>query len=149
MAESIKSNFGTFQYNQHVKSFKLEIGSIYWSLDNEHADLSELVCKAEELYSVLEDFNKKTKMAIAQELIDYKNDFWPEYDEDDETLDWDAVDAGEYDISVEIFIKAITLLDIEINAQGIYLEYDDGDLFGGHRIHAKFDYDYKLLQATI
>ncbi len=31
----------------------------------------------------------------------------------------------------------------------MYCEYHDGDLFGGHRIHANFDHDYKLLNADV
>ena len=49
-----------------------------------------------------------------EELIEYKNDFWPEYDENDEHLDWDAVDAGEYDMTKETFEQSITLMDIVI-----------------------------------
>ena len=56
----------------------------------------------------------KAKIAIAKELIEYKNDFWPEYDENDEHLDWDAVDAGEYDMTKETFEQSITLMDILI-----------------------------------
>ena len=82
-------------------------------------------------------------------MIHYKNDFWPEYDENDEHLNWDAVDAGEYDVTKEKFAEAITLYDIEIRATDIYCEYHDGDLFGGHRIHAYFDNDYKLLSAEV
>ncbi|CAM4227567.1 DUF2262 domain-containing protein [Lederbergia lenta] len=149
MQKSIESKLGTFIHNEHLKSFKLESGPIHWSLNENHVSLEETIKRAETLFSVLEEFNIEAKIAIAKELIVYKNEFWPEYDEDDETLDWDAVDAGAYDTTLEEFCHAITLLDIEINEKSIYLEYDDGDLFGGHRIHATFDYDYKLLKAAI
>ena len=39
-------------------------------------------------YICLEEFDKNAKVAIAEELIEYKNDFWPEYDENDEHLNW-------------------------------------------------------------
>jgi len=100
-------------------------------------------------YICLEEFDKNAKVAIAEELIEYKNDFWPEYDENDEHLNWEAVDAGEYDITKETFEKSITLMDIVMRENDIYCEYNDGDLFGGHRIHASFDYEHNLLDAEI
>lgn len=96
------------------------------------------------LYINLEEFDKGAKKAISTELINYKNEFCPEYDENDENLDWDAVDAGEFNITLEKFEETITLYDISIGTSEIYCEYQDGGLFGGHRIHAYFDHDYKL-----
>ncbi|PZD97246.1 hypothetical protein DNH61_02475 [Paenibacillus sambharensis] len=90
-------------------------------------------------------FHKK----IAEELLDFKNDFWPEYDENDVELDWDAVDAGDYNITIEEFVELISLIEIEIRSNEIYCEYLDGGLFGGHRIHAYFSYDYELNKADI
>ena len=106
-----------------------------------------MIKRAEKLFIFLEGFEQIAKISIAEKLIDYKNDFWPDYDEDDENLNWAAVDAGEYDITKEEFAEAIILYEIRVN--DIYCEYHDGGLFGGHRIHAYFDNDYKLLNADV
>jgi hypothetical protein len=152
MEKSIQSGLiGVFTYNEDCKAFEASEGKIHWKLDirNELVDVNEMIKRAEKLFIFLEKFDQMAKIAIMEKLIDYKNDFWPEYDEDDENLNWDAVDAGEYDVTKEEFEEAITLYDIEIRANDIYCEYHDGDLFGGHRIHAYFDHDYKLLSADV
>ncbi|MBE5106037.1 DUF2262 domain-containing protein [Bacillus thuringiensis] len=152
MEKSIKSKLiGMFIFNETFHTYQQNKGKVHWELDtgNERVHVYEMMKRAERLYICLEEFDKKAKGVIAEELIDYKNDFWPEYDENDEHLNWDAVDAGEYDITKEIFEKSITLMDIVIRANDIYCEYNDGDLFGGHRIHASFDNDYNLLHAEI
>ena len=138
MEKTIQSKLiGVFTYNEDRKTFETSKGKIHWTLDmrNELVDKNEMI--------------KTGKIAITEKLIDYKNDFWLEYDEDDENLNWDAVDAGEYNVTKEEFAEAITLYDIKIRANDIYCEYHDGDLFGGHRIHAYFDNDYKLLNADV
>lgn len=152
MKKSIQSELiGVFSFNEACKIYEQNKGKIRWQLDirNEYVDVNEMIKRAEKLFLCIEEFDKKAKVAIAEKLIDYKNDFWPEYDENDESLNWDAVDAGEYDVTKEEFEKVITLYDIEIRENDIYCEYHDGDLFGGHRIHACFDNDYKLLSAEV
>ena len=47
-------------------------------------------------------------------MINYKNDFWPEYDENDEHLNWDAVDAGEYDITKENSQKQLRSMKLKL-----------------------------------
>lgn len=142
---------GVFIYNEISEAYEQKDGKIHWTLDiqNECIEPSEMIKRAEELFLYIEKFVGKAKVAIAGTLLDYKNDFWPAYDENDETLDWDAVDAGKYDMSKEEFIESITLCDIQIRGNGIYCEFDDGDLFGGHRIHAYFDNNYALLKADV
>ncbi|MDP7981486.1 DUF2262 domain-containing protein [Bacillus sp. WLY-B-L8] len=149
MGKSIKSELiGVFAFNETCKAYQQNKGKIHWQLDisNEYVDVNEMIKRAENLFLCIEEFDKKAKVAIAEKLIDYKNDFWPEYDEH---LNLDAVDAGEYDVTKEEFEKEITLYDIQIRANDIYCEYHDGDLFGGHRIHTYFDNDYKLLSAEV
>ncbi|WP_242226514.1 DUF2262 domain-containing protein [Bacillus cereus group sp. BfR-BA-01358] len=152
MEKSIKSKLiGMFIFNETFHTYEQNEGKVHWELDvrNEHVQVHEMMKRAEKLYVCLEEFDKKAKIAIAKELIEYKNDFWPEYDENDEHLDWDAVDAGEYDMTKETFEQSITLMDILIRENDIYCEYNDGDVFGGHRIHASFDNEYNLLAAEI
>ncbi|SFC85176.1 hypothetical protein SAMN04488168_110141 [Bacillus sp. 491mf] len=152
MKKSIQSELiGVFTFNETCKIYEQNKGKIHWQLDirNEYVDVNEMIKRAEKLFLCIEEFDKKAKVAIAEQLIDYKNDFWPEYDENDEHLNWDAVDAGEYDVTKEEFEKTIILYDIEIRANDIYCEYHDGDLFAGHRIHAYFDNNYKLLSADV
>ncbi|MED0875520.1 DUF2262 domain-containing protein [Bacillus mobilis] len=152
MGKSIKSELiGMFIFNETFHTYEQNEGKVHWGLDigNESVHVHEMMKRAEKLYICLDEFDRKAKVAIAEELIEYKNDFWPEYDENDEQLDWDAVDAGEYDMTKETFEKSITLMDIVMRENDIYCEYDDGDLFGGHRIHASFDYEYNLLDAGI
>ena len=60
-----------------------------------------------------------------------------------------AVDAGEYDMTKETLEQSITLMDIVMRENDIYCEYNDGGVFGGHRIHASFDNQYNLLAAEI
>ncbi|MGN8230859.1 DUF2262 domain-containing protein [Paenibacillus polymyxa] len=147
----ISSLIGVFTYNEDYTALEANEGKIHWRLDvkNGSVDVAEMIKRAEELFLCLADFDRKAKEAIAGELIEYKNDFWPEYDENDENLNWDAVDAGEYNTTNEKFQESITLYDIELNTNEIYCEYDDGDLFGGHRIHAYFDKNFKLLRADV
>lgn len=152
MEKSIQSEvIGIFIYNEVCKVYEHHEGKINWTLDvsDGGADVHEMIKRAEKLFLCIEEVDKRVRVAIAVELIDYKNDFWPEYDEDDEKIDWDAVDAGEYDITTKKFAKTITLYDVEIRVDGIYCEYDDGDLFGGHRIHAYINNDYELLKADV
>ncbi|QVY62351.1 DUF2262 domain-containing protein [Cytobacillus gottheilii] len=139
---------GMFTYSQEFKSYEHHLSPIHWSISTE-ADIGENIKIAEKLFTNLEAFNQKAKQKIAEELIDLKNEHWFEYDENDENLDWNAVDAGVYDTSIVEFAEAITLLDIEINQNGIYCEYEDGELFGGHRIHAHFDKKGVFLKADI
>ncbi|GGA37850.1 DUF2262 domain-containing protein [Psychrobacillus lasiicapitis] len=152
MEKIIRSELiGVFTYNEDTKTFEASKGKIHWQLNiiDELVNQNEMLKRAEALFLVLEEFNRKAKTAIAEKLINHKNDFWPEYDEDDENLNWDAVDAGEYDVTKEEFAEAISLYDIEIREKDIYCEYNDGNLFGGHRIHAHFDNDYKLLNTEV
>ncbi len=152
MEKSVYSSLiGVFTYNKDLTALEASKGKIHWRLDtrNELVDIEKMIKKAEELFLRLEDFDKEARAAIAEKLIDYKNDFWPEYDENDENLNWDAVDSGEFNITNEKFQEAITLYDIEINGNEIYCEYDDGDLFGGHRIHTYFNNNFELLRADV
>ena len=144
-------SMGIFTYNEDTKTFEANKRKIHWQLNiiDELVNQNEMLKRAEALFLVLEEFDRKAKIAIAEKLIDYKNDFWPEYDENDENLNWDAVDAGEYNVTKEKFAEAIILYNIEFRADDIYCEYNDGDLFGGHRIHAHFDNDYKLLNTEV
>jgi hypothetical protein len=142
---------GIFVYREELNSFNLQLDKVHWILkmDNQMQEAAQLMKRAEGLYKNMHEFNAKVKESIAEELLVYKNDFWPDYDEDDENLDWDKVDAGEYDITRKRFTESITLLEIEINVDNIYLEYDDGELFGGHRIHVLLDKNGQLLKAEI
>lgn len=149
---SIQVSFGIFHYQEDFQSYELDDGKIYWALQPSNEDdheVRDLIQKAEQLHKDLAAFEPKAKAAIAEELIDYKNDVWLEYDEDDEDLDWDAVDAGEYAVSKEAFAAFMSLLHIDIRTDEIYLEYDDGEMFGGHRIHAHFDFDYNFIKADV
>ncbi|AJS58817.1 DUF2262 domain-containing protein [Paenibacillus sp. IHBB 10380] len=152
MDRVIKSELiGVFVYEGISKAYSHKGGDIHWSLDmrDESADFNEMMKRAEKLFLCIQEFDENAKLAITDKLINYKNDFWPEYDENDESLNWDDVDAGKYDVTKEKFERAITLLDIVINDNNIYCEYDDGGLFGGHRIHVYFNNKYKLLSADI
>lgn len=151
MKNSVHSKLmGQLIYNESYPAYERTIGKINWKLDaQETADVTVLIQKAEKLFVCLEDFDKKAKACIAEKLIAYKNDCWPEYDENDEDLNWEAVDNGLYDITEREFAEALTLHDIVIKTESIYCEYLDGDLFGGHRVHACFDDHYSLLEATI
>lgn len=136
-----------FNYNVEINKYEHKEGNIRWTID--YLNVDEILKIAEQLYINLEEFDKGAKKAISIELINYKNEFWPEYDENDENLDWDAVDAGEFNITLEKFGETITLYDINIGKSEIYCEYQDGGLFGGHRIHAYFDHDYKFIKANV
>lgn len=152
MEKSIHSELiGTFIYEELSRAYTYEKGPVHWTLEisDDKANIYEMMQRAENLYRVLHEFDKQAKVSIADELTSYKNDFWPEYDEDDEHLDWDEVDAGKYDVTPETFAASIKLLDIVIRHEDIYCEYDDGELFGGHRIHAYFDNDHRLRSAEI
>ncbi|MEK4052990.1 DUF2262 domain-containing protein [Paenibacillus sp. FSL F4-0087] len=152
MEKTISSRIiGSFMYKEELNSYEHTEGKVYYSLklENESTNVDALMSRAEKLFCQFDGFEKRAKTQIAHHLIDYKNDFWPEYDEDDENLNWDDVDAGKYDVTTEDFERVITLLDIELRVNHIYCECSDGDLFGGHRIHAKFDHDYHLIDADV
>ena len=61
--------------------------------------------------------------------------------------DW--VDTRKHDGTREAVKKAITLCDVQISFGTICCEYKAGDLFRGYRIHALFDYGYKLISADV
>lgn len=150
MKEAISSqSMGNFTFDEATKAYITDEKGIHWSLNmsQEGADAQVLLQKAETLFASMEQFEQKAKRAIAGKLVHYKNEFWPDYDE--ENVDWDAVDAGEYDVTIEAFEAAIALCDVDIRMENIYCEYKDGDLFGGHRIHAYFDDDYTLIKADV
>ena len=144
------SALGLFSYDEATKKFKNCEGNIFWSLNsNNTIDARKLLIIAESLFSSIDIFQKQVGTSVAAYLLDYKNDFWPEYDENDPTLSWEAVDAGEYNITHEKFVTSITLCDVIISKEVINCEFHDGDLFGGHRIHATFSHDLKILEASI
>ncbi|MGD6845389.1 DUF2262 domain-containing protein [Bacillus infantis] len=148
MIKTIRSSLiGVFHYNEELNNYEHEEGKIHWTLDCNN--IEEILKIAEQVYINLGELDRNAKKAIATELIQYKNEFWPEYDENDESLVWDAVDAGEFDTKIEEFEEVITLSHINIKISVIYCEYNDGGLFGGHRIHAYFDNDFKLVKANI
>ena len=151
MNSSIYSDaLGLFSYDETTKNFKNCEGKICWSLNsNNTVDANQLLLVAERLFSSIELFHNQVRTSVAAYLLDYKNDFWPEYDENDPTLSWEAVDAGEYNITHEKFVSSITLYDVVISKEVINCEFHDGDLFGGHRIHATFSHDLKVLEASI
>lgn len=152
MDKIVKSDlFGVFEFNSDYMAYEHNGRKIKWilKLEKERDDVNNLMLKAEKLFTDVGVFDKIAKRSIAVKLIDFKNDFWPEYDENDEELDWDAVDAGEYDVTIEKFEGLISLHFIEVRSNYIYCEYYDGDLFGGHRIHASFDYNYNLIHAEL
>lgn len=109
MGQSIYSKvIGVFTYNKDLKKFTAIHGEIHWILDIEElADKNNFIGKVEKLSLVIEAFDLKARRDIAEKLIQYKNDFWPEYDEDDGNLNWDAVEAGAYDVTIEEFAEAI------------------------------------------
>lgn len=152
MEKTVNSNImGSFKYDERFNTYEHTEGKVYYSLriEQDYTKVHELMRRAEKIFCEFAEFENKAKIQVAHHLIDYKNDFWPEYDEDDENLNWDDVEAGKFDVSIEDFVKAITLLDIEIRENQIYCEFSDGDLFGGHRIHADFDDEYRLIQADV
>ncbi len=146
----IKSIIGEFVYCKSNKAFENKDHYIHWCVDTNDVDVAKpLIKKAEQIYLEIAVFEKNAKLLIAKELVEFKNDFWPDYDEHDESLNWDDVNAGVFDVSVESFYKKIRRLVIIVFEDEIYCEFKDGDLFGGHRIHAHFDNDYKLKEASI
>ncbi len=117
MGKSIKSELiGLFTFNETCKAYQQKNGEIHWQLDirNEYVDVNEMIKSAEKLFLCIEEFDKKAKVAIAEKLINYKNDFWPEYDENDEHLNWDAVDAGEYDITKKNLQKQLRSMKLKL-----------------------------------
>lgn len=152
MDSTIKSQtMGSFVYNKEFNVYENNDGKISYALNmkDDKTDANELMARAEEIFAKYQTFEQLVKPQIARELIDHKNDNWPEYDEDDENLDWDEVDAGKYNVSELKFESLITLLHIHIYPTHIYCEFDDGELFGGHRIHSEFDYEYQLISTDI
>ncbi|WP_342578478.1 DUF2262 domain-containing protein [Psychrobacillus sp. FSL K6-2843] len=148
MNSSIYSNeLGLFTFNEITNNYENHESKIHWSLNSSNLDdAKRLLIIAEKFFTSIDE---KARVSVATNMIHYKNDFWPEYDENDPTLNWDEVDAGEYDITKEKFATSISLYDVEISGNEIYCEFHDGDLFGGHRIHATFDHCLDLLEASI
>ncbi|MFC7680776.1 DUF2262 domain-containing protein [Paenibacillus sp. GCM10028914] len=142
---------GIFKFNSDYMGYECKEGKIDWilKLESKSTDVNELINKAETLFVEMDRFDHLAKSGIAEKLIDYKNDFWPEYDENDSDLDWDAVEAGDYDVSKEKFEELINLCFIEIRSNEIYCEYNDGDMFGGHRIHVYLDYQFNVINAEL
>ncbi|MHA7966786.1 DUF2262 domain-containing protein [Paenibacillus sp. CAU 1782] len=152
METTIKSQtMGSFVYNKEFNAYEKNDGKVSFALNlkDKKTDAYELMARAEAIFAKYQIFEQLVKPQIARELIDYKNDFWPEYDEYDENLDWDEVNTGKYDLTEAVFETKITLLHIHIHPTHIYCEFNDGEMFGGHRIHSEFDYEYQLISADI
>ncbi|MEW4282626.1 DUF2262 domain-containing protein [Priestia koreensis] len=147
MHEQISSIIGIFTCNEQMGWYEQTDGVVRWCIEAE--GVLTLLNKAEQLYRKLGVFDQTAKEAIADKLLSYKNDFWPEYDENDPDLDWDAVDAGAFDVTKDEFVSSLRLYDVVIKKAGVYGEYHDGDLFGGHRIHVTFDEQGRVLEASI
>ncbi|GGO08404.1 hypothetical protein [Saccharibacillus kuerlensis] len=86
------TGIGVFTYDQESHSYTHQEGSINWRLKLENknaktADVDQLVSRAESLVSEFGEFEQAAGRAVAEKLIDFKNDFWPEYNEDDPDLD--------------------------------------------------------------
>lgn len=142
---------GNLKFKRDYMAYESNEGKINWKikLESESTNVNELINIAEKLFVEIDRFDNHAKKGIANMLIDYKNDFWPEYDENDSGLDWDAVDAGEYNVSKDKFEELLSLCAIEIRTNEIYCEYLDGNMFGGHRIHAYLDYEFNVTNAEL
>lgn len=121
MNSSISSDaFGLFSYKETTKNFENCKGNIHFSLNNiSIGSAKELLIGVEKQFSTVEVFEQHVKTSVAENMLDYKNDFWPEYDENDPNLNWEAVDAGKYNITLEEFVSSITLSDVVINKHEI------------------------------
>lgn len=97
----------------------------------EHGDLIKYIEKLnQEINWLQENMNYITSEIKDSYLIELKNDNW--------------LEEGENEVSSEEFINRITLLYISFDVKEgdtikSYLEYDDGDLFWGHRIHVDIE----------
>lgn len=107
---------------------------------NKEEELSKILTDIEKEINYIQDNYVVIKSEIKESnLIELKNDFW--LDEDEEELT-----SGD-------FINRITLVGIHIDAvnnkiDNINLEYDDGEIFLGHRISVDIK-DRKIISASI
>ncbi len=107
---------------------------------NKEEELSEILTDIEKEINYIQDNYVVIESGIKESnLIELKNDFW--LDEDEEEL------------TSEDFINRITLVGIHIEVvnnkiDNINLEYDDGEIFWGHRISVDIK-DRKIISANI
>ncbi|HAG44161.1 MAG TPA: hypothetical protein DCL31_13610 [Clostridium sp.] len=107
---------------------------------NKEEELSEILTDIEKEINYIQDNYVVIESGIKESnLIELKNDFW--LDEDEEELT-----PGE-------FINRITLVGIHIDVvnnkiDNINLEYDDGEIFLGHRIGVDIK-DREIISADI
>lgn len=79
---------------------------------------------------------EKAPLQISDELLADKNGDWRK--------------PGEAEISKEQFIRKLRLLELDLFPdQQLELFYDDGGLFRGHTVIARFDGGGKMLYATL
>lgn len=107
---------------------------------NKEEELSEILTDIEREINYIQDNYVVIESGIKEsDLIELKNDFW--------------LDENEEEITPEDFINRITLVGIHIDVvnnkiDNINLEYDDGEIFLGHRISVDIK-DRKIISADI
>ena len=127
--------FGEAEFDEENDEYKFELDDIKIYIDVtlcEEEDYEEILNKAENVY-----LNRESCIyVIANSLIELKNECWNNSDEN---------------IGAEEFAEKLSLAYIVIKGdeREVYIEVDDGNMFGGHTIYSSFDWELNLISADI
>ena len=127
----------------YEKELELECGKVRVSLRTKKCIETFRV-----LYGSFDEFLKNATHFAAEQLIDLANYEWGYIPWKDENPD--ASDEDYIMITKEEFTERISLryLDFKENNE-YYLEYDDGNIFLGHRIHVHGNLEAGFIEANI
>ena len=100
------------------------------------------------LYDDIDNFFEKASLFATEQLIDLANYEWGYFPWRDENPN--ASDDDYIKLTKEDFAKKIKLLYLDIRENNeYYLEYDDGNIFSGHRIHVSGNLEMGFIEANI
>lgn len=122
--------FGKFELNKGIKIFEKEIswareeGNLYFDWDQDSNVMKSALETAYTLFNNQDEWSKKIRMYVAEELVELANDWLQDNDE-----------AKIDEITKEMFVDFMTLDSISVYPEGDFeIFFFDGDMFWGHCI---------------
>lgn len=143
----IDTEFATFELDRTMAWFEATTNlggfevTVYLETDEDNEETANnALAKFKSIASEFEIFDKKTKEASADFLLELANDWLEDDDREDKPEE----------ITKEMFIDAINISEISIAPDGsMTLYYNDGDMFWGHVITMDIETDGSCSDAYI
>jgi hypothetical protein len=127
---TLDRSVGWYEGTVRVGMKKIQISIDPDDIDNPEATIES----AERLVITIKDWDKKARDLAAKELLSVKNDFW--------------LEEGEAEVTAEQFKKRMKTKSITVHENGRFdFWYEDGDLFLGHSIEVRGNFDSGFTDA--